>query len=283
MEQNIIDELMRMAIDNGKNSVSEDGKLSPKVGAAIFKDGQILGTAFRGQLGEGDHAEYTLFEKVLKGVDVSGATLFTTLEPCTHRNNHKPCSDWIIEKGIKHVYIGYLDPNPKIYNNGCRKLKEAGIEISYFPRILREEIISDNSDFIKQFNANPNLTSTATFNYTNNNGLFTIGNNELMFETKWSGAGNGSIHAYNDPGTIKTIAIADGNKEINEIKDGSVYNSSSRTRLISNGEILVLENINGYFAAIKIDDVKYKSVAGTRHELSFTFQILDDKSSNFSN
>jgi pyrimidine deaminase RibD-like protein len=85
MEQEIIDELMRLAIDNGKNSVSEDGKLSPKVGAAIYKDGQILRAAYRGQMGEGDHAEFTLFEKILKGQDLSGATLFTTLEPCTHR------------------------------------------------------------------------------------------------------------------------------------------------------------------------------------------------------
>lgn len=283
MEQEIVEELMRIAIDNGKESVSEDGKLSPKVGAAIFKNGEILGAAFRGQLGEGDHAEYTLFEKILEGKNVSGATLFTTLEPCTHRNNHKPCSDWIIEKGIKHVYIGMLDPNPKIYNNGCKKLKEAGVEISYFPRFLRDEIISDNSKFVEQFNANPNLKGNATFDYTNNNGLFTIGNNELMFETKWSGAGNGTIHAYNDPGTIKTIAIADGNKEINEIKDGSIYNSSSRTRTISNGEILILENINGYFAAIKVIDVKYKNRMSTINELNFDFQILDDKSSNFSN
>lgn len=104
-----------------------------------------------------------------------------------------------------------------------------------------------------------------------------------MFESKWSGAGNGRIHAYSDPGTIKTIAIADGNKGITEIKDGSVYNSSSRTRLIGNGKILVLENINGYFAAIKIVDVKYKKGTDTRHELSFNFQILSDKSSDFSN
>lgn len=282
MEHEIIEELMRIAIDNGKESVSEDGKLSPKVGAAIFRNGEILGAAFRGQLGEGDHAEYTLFEKILEGKDVSGATLFTTLEPCTHRNNHKPCSDWIIEKGIKHVYVGMLDPNPKIYNNGCKKLKDAGIEISYFPRYLRDEIINDNSKFVEQFNANPNLKGNATFDYTNNNGLFTIGNNELMFETKWSSAGNGSIHAYNDPGTIKTIAIADGNKEINEIKDGSVYISNSRTRTISNGEILILENINGYFAAIKINNVKYKNRMSIINELNFDFRILNDKSSDFS-
>jgi hypothetical protein len=103
-----------------------------------------------------------------------------------------------------------------------------------------------------------------------------------MFETKWSRAGNGTIHAYNEPDTIKTIAIADGNNEISEIKDGSVYNSSSSSRTISNGEILILENINGYFAAIKIIDVKYKNQMSTINELNFDFQILDDKSSNFS-
>jgi len=273
-------EVMKLAVDNGKKSISEEGKLSPKVGAAIVKDGKLLGVAYRGQKGEGDHAEYTLFEKVLKGQDVSGATIFTTLEPCTHRNNHKPCSDWIIEKGIKHVVIGYLDPNPKIYNNGCKKLKAAGIEVSYFPKELREEIMSDNAKFIAQYNANPNLSGSATFDYTNNNGLYIIGNNEMIFETKWTSAGDGVIHAYNDPGTIKTIAIADGNNEITDIKDATIYNSSSRTRTVHNGEILVIENINGYFAAIKIVDVKHKRGAG-RSELTFEYRILDNKTANF--
>lgn len=281
MEQEIIDKLMRLAIDNGKNSVSEDAKLSPKVGAAIFKNGEILGHSFRGQLGDGDHAEYTLFEKILKGQDVSGATIFTTLEPCTHRNKHKPCSDWIIEKGIKHVFVGLLDPNPKIYNNGCKKLIEAGIEVSYFPIHLREEIIRDNVKFIEQYNANPDLKGTATFDYSNNNGLYTIGNNEMTFETKWTAAGDGIIHAYKDPGTIKSIAIAEGNKEISTIKDASIYNSSSRTRTINAGQILVVENINGFFAAIKILEVHYKHVEIGRNELSFEFRILPDKTSNF--
>jgi pyrimidine deaminase RibD-like protein len=278
-EENL--EFMKLAVENGKKSISEEGKLSPKVGAVIIKDGKLLGVAFRGQKGEGDHAEYTLFEKVLHGQDVSGAIIFTTLEPCTNRNNHKPCSDWIIEKGVKHVVIGYLDPNPKIYNNGCKKLKAAGIEVSYFPKELREEIINDNAEFIKQYNANPNLSGRATFDYTNNNGLFIIGNNEMIFETKWTSAGDGVIHAYNDPGTIKTIAIADGNQEITDIMDATVYNSSSRTRTVQNGEILVVENINGYFAAIKIVDVKHKRGAEGRDELNFEYRILDNKKANF--
>jgi len=281
MDQEIIHRLMKLAIDCGKDSISEDGKLSPKVGAVLFKDEKILGSAFRGQLGEGDHAEYTLFEKILVGQDISGAILFTTLEPCTHRNNHKPCTDWIIEKGIKHVYVGLLDPNPKIYNNGCKKLITNGVEVSYFYKNYRNEIISDNAKFIEQFNANPNLSGDANFNYTNNNGLYIIGNNEMIFETKWSSGGEGCIHAYNDPGTIKTIAIADGNKEICEIKDGSIYDSSSRTRLVSNGEILIIENNNGFFAAIKIIDVLYKRSNESRNEINFEYFILDNKTSDF--
>jgi len=283
MEKELINKLMRIAIEEGRKSVSEDGKLSPKVGASIILNGEILGSSFRGQLGEGDHAEYTLFEKILNGKDVKGATLFTTLEPCTNRNNHKPCSDWIIEKGISHVYIGILDPNPKIYNNGCKKLKEAGIEVSYFPIDLRKEISEDNARFIEQFDANPNLSGRATFDYTNNNGLFVIGNNEMIFETKWSPAGNQSIHAYNDPGTIRSIAIADGNNEIKEIKDSTIYNSSSRARIVRTGEILVLENINGFKAALKILNVSYKNAGAEINELDFDFRILNDKSSDFTN
>ena len=99
---------MRLAIEEEKKSIPENGKLTPKVGASIMKGNKILGTAFRGQKGTGDHAEYTLFEKVLLGADVTDASLFTTLEPCTHRGKNKPCTNWVIEKGIKHIYIGLL-------------------------------------------------------------------------------------------------------------------------------------------------------------------------------
>ncbi|MHB8402395.1 MAG: hypothetical protein ACYDCN_10310 [Bacteroidia bacterium] len=280
-----IDKLMRLAVDDAKKSVSEDGKLSPKVGAAIFKDGQILGSAFRGQCAEGDHAEYTLFEKVLKGQDVSGAILFTTLEPCTHRNNHKPCSDWIIEKRIKHVFIGYLDPNPKIYNNGCKKLRAAGIEIDYFHLELREEIAKDNAKFIDQFKANPEMTGKVSFDYTSNNNNFTIGNNEFVFQTKWTKGDNTCINVYNHTHgatSINTVAIADGLNEIIDVKDGGVFDSSSSSRQPKKRQIVILQNTNGFYAAVKILDIKDDRTDGI-NELTFEYKILEDKSANFTN
>jgi pyrimidine deaminase RibD-like protein len=283
MEKKIIEEQMRIAIDSGKNSVSEDGKLSPKVGAVIIKDGNILGSAFRGQFGDGDHAEFTLLEKILKGQDVSGATLFTTLEPCTHRNNHKPCSDWIIEKGIKHVFIGLLDPNPKIYNNGCKKLRAAGIDVDYFPAELREEIAKDNAKFIEQFKANPELTGKVSFDYTSNDGYFTIGNNEFIFQTKWSKGSNTHINVYNNKygaTSINKVAIADGLNEISEIKDGGVFDSSSSSRHPAKGQIVILQNTNCFYAAIKIHAIKDDRMDKI-NELTFEYSILDNKTSNF--
>lgn len=106
-----------------------DERLHPKVGAVLVRDGNVLGSAYRGELGSGEHAEYTLLEKKLSGTDLMGTTLFTTLEPCTSRGKYKPCADWIIEKGIACVYIGVLDPNPRVYAKGAKKLRDSGIDV----------------------------------------------------------------------------------------------------------------------------------------------------------
>jgi len=274
-------ECMKFSIKEGKKSKSEIGKLSPKVGAVLLQDGKIIGHAFRGERGKGDHAEFTLFEKKLKGKDISKGTLFTTLEPCTYRKNHEPCSNRIIEKGIKKVYIGMLDPNPKIYNKGCTKLKHSGVEVEYYPDELRKEIKTDNWNFIDQYKANPELKGIATFDYSNNNGIYTIGHDKFIFETKWTKASNTSIHAYNDPKSIKNIALAPDHSEISELKDVTIFDFSSRVRTIHKGQILILRNQNDFYAGIKILDIKDNTRGDDRDELNFEYVILADDSCNF--
>ncbi len=273
---------MRMAIDQGKRSKAEDNRPHPKVGAAIVKDGKVLGSAYRGEQGSGDHAEYTLFEKKLPDVSLRGATLFTTLEPCTSRKTHKPCSDWIIEKGVAKVVIGMLDPDPRIHGQGASKLKEYSIYVGYFPLHLREEIEADNQEFILQFRANPKAEGEARFDYTNNNGRFTIGSGEHLFETMWTKASDVSIHVYNDPPSIEGVAIALDVKALSDISDASIYDMSSRARTVQESQFVILKNVNGYFAAIHVMDIKDRTRSDSQDELIFRYWVLTDKSHDFS-
>jgi pyrimidine deaminase RibD-like protein len=220
-------EYMRMAVDAGKQSKAESDKSHPKVGAVLVKDGRVFGSAHRGELAAGDHAEYTLFEKKLRDSDLKGATLFTTLEPCTSRKTHKPCSDWIVEKGISQVVIGILDPNPRIYLKGVSKLKEHGISVSYFPMELRSEIQNDNKDFIAQFQANPELEGRAVFDYTRQNGFFIIGHGEFIFETHWTKGSHIAIHVNKAAASIKNLGIALDAKNVSEIIDAGIYDMSN--------------------------------------------------------
>jgi pyrimidine deaminase RibD-like protein len=74
---------MRMAIDESRRCKAEDERIHPMVGAVVVKDGVVLAMSHRGELSHGEHAEFTALEKKLSAEVLVGATVYTTLEPCT--------------------------------------------------------------------------------------------------------------------------------------------------------------------------------------------------------
>lgn len=122
------------------------GKVSPNplVGAIIVKENRIISEGYHECCGHA-HAEVNAFQNATENVE--GATMYVTLEPCSHYGKTPPCADKIIEKKISKVVIGTLDPNPLVAGRGVLKLKNAGIKVEV--GVLEEKCKKKNEIFIK--------------------------------------------------------------------------------------------------------------------------------------
>ncbi len=125
-------------------------------------------------------------------------------------------------------------------------------------------------------------TGTVKFDYSSFDGRFCIGADVCHFETMWSKASDTSIHCYNDPQSIKGIALAPRDAELISITDASTLDYTSRCRTPEVGRIVVLQNSNGFFAALQILDVKDDTRGDDRDELTFRYWILTDGTMDFS-
>jgi pyrimidine deaminase RibD-like protein len=119
------------------------------VGAVVVKNGELLGVAHRGEA-PGNHAEFTALEKKLANSAVAGATVYTTLEPCTTRTHPKvPCADRLVERRVARVVIGMLDPDERIRGRGVQRLRDGDIRIDFFPHDLMKEVEDLNREFTR--------------------------------------------------------------------------------------------------------------------------------------
>lgn len=144
--------MMEKSIEVMRDSVTEnrlDGSPSPLVGAVLMRaDGSFV-TAARGELREGNHAEFTLLERKCVGEKLDGYILFTTLEPCLNRTHPKRgCARHIVSARIKEVYVGIEDDNPAVAGKGIEHLRRHGVTVRMFDRDLQDVILAENKSFL---------------------------------------------------------------------------------------------------------------------------------------
>ena len=118
---------MRHAIDvarRGQGAVEPN----PMVGCVLIKDGQLLAEGWHEAFGQA-HAEVNALKQV-SGQGLSDVTMYVTLEPCSHQGKTPPCSQTVVQSGIRRVVIAMQDPFPEVDGSGITQLKEAGIEVT---------------------------------------------------------------------------------------------------------------------------------------------------------
>ena len=133
---------------NGYGHVSPN----PMVGAVVVADGRIIGEGYHRQWGHA-HAEVNAIASVSEADEhlLPQSTIYVTLEPCSHYGKTPPCSKLIIEKGIRRVVVGCLDPFREVSGRGVRMLKDAGVEV--VTGVLEDQCRQLNRKFIKAHTA----------------------------------------------------------------------------------------------------------------------------------
>lgn len=142
----IDEKFMRRAIELARHGAPYASP-NPMVGAVIVHDGRIIGEGYHRRCGEG-HAEVNAVASVSDADKalLPESTIYVTLEPCSHYGKTPPCAELIVDKKLKRVVIGSIDPFAKVSGRGVRRLREAGIEV--VTGVLEDECRAINPHFM---------------------------------------------------------------------------------------------------------------------------------------
>lgn len=125
---------MRQALELARQGLGRTSP-NPAVGAVVVRDGEIVGRGFHTWAGV-KHAEVLALEEA--GERARGATMYVTLEPCSHHGRTGPCTEAILAAGIKRVVAAAEDPNPLVAGSGLRRLASAGLDVQLDERYRAE-------------------------------------------------------------------------------------------------------------------------------------------------
>ena len=121
---------------------------NPNVGAIIVKDGKIISRGWTGKNGR-PHAEFNAIKRIKNKKKLNGATLYCTLEPCSHKGKTGPCADLILKHGFKNVFISSIDKNKFVDGKGIQKLKQNNVNVKF---IRNKKINLFNNIFFNSIN-----------------------------------------------------------------------------------------------------------------------------------
>ena len=121
---------------------------NPRVGCVIVKDGRVIGAGHTQPAGQAHAEVQALRDAAQRGLDVRGATVYVTLEPCSHHGRTPPCADALIRAGVARVVAAASDPNPLVAGQGLAKLAAAGIEV--LCGVLEEDACEMNIGFMSR-------------------------------------------------------------------------------------------------------------------------------------
>ena len=135
---------MRMALQLAEKARGRTSP-NPMVGAVVVKNDKVISRGYHRKAGE-PHAEAIALKQA--GRAAKGATLYVTLEPCSHTNKRTPpCTPLVLQSGVKRVVVAMIDPNPHVSGGGIKTLKKSGIEV--VTGVLEKEAKKLNEAFIK--------------------------------------------------------------------------------------------------------------------------------------
>jgi diaminohydroxyphosphoribosylaminopyrimidine deaminase/5-amino-6-(5-phosphoribosylamino)uracil reductase len=121
---------------------------NPMVGCVIVFEGKIVAEGYHKKHG-GPHAEVNALNILPTGITISECDVYVSLEPCSHFGKTPPCADLIIAKRPKNLFVGMLDPNPKVAGTGVEKIRKAGVNVSI--GILELQCAELNKKFVSFF------------------------------------------------------------------------------------------------------------------------------------
>jgi diaminohydroxyphosphoribosylaminopyrimidine deaminase / 5-amino-6-(5-phosphoribosylamino)uracil reductase len=143
LDKSRAEHFMRLALEEAAKGLGRTSP-NPVVGAVVVKNGRLVARGWHRQAGT-PHAEVVALQSA--GPKARGADLYTTLEPCDHFGRTPPCSNAIIEAGVRRVIVASLDPNPRVNGKGLVRLERAGVEV--VTGVLTQEADRLNLPFFK--------------------------------------------------------------------------------------------------------------------------------------